>query len=269
MRRTLNREPRQWQVRALAAWKANDRRGIARVVTGGGKTMFALQCALDAFEMHDALCVGIVVPSVALLDQWYVDLQGELDVAPDEIHVVRGGTVAPAGVRFCLVVLNTARTRGLGLPPHRPAMLVVDECHRAGAAQSQRALQGKFVATLGLSATPEREYDRALDEVLVPRLGPIVFNYSYVDAAADGVIAPFELINVEVPLTPDEHDRYTKLSRDVTRAWHAYRQGKISEDRFEDVAQAPVGRVCTSKAAGAGHGLDRGCSPRHAAGGLP
>jgi superfamily II DNA or RNA helicase len=112
-------------------------------------------------------------------------------------------------------------------------MLVVDECHRAGAEQSRDALLGSFVATLGLSATPEREYDQGLTDVLVPRLGPIIFDYTYVEAAADGVIAPFGLVNIEVPLTRGEGDEYEKLSRRVSMAWRAYKAGKVDETRVK------------------------------------
>jgi superfamily II DNA or RNA helicase len=112
-------------------------------------------------------------------------------------------------------------------------MLVVDECHRAGADQSREALNGSFVATLGLSATPEREYDDALADVLIPKLGEIVFEYTYVEAAADHVIAPFSLVNIEVPLTSDERERYDKLSRQVTMAWRTFKEGKVDETRVK------------------------------------
>jgi|SRR5579863_1496222 len=233
MRDTLARMPRAWQVEALARWRASGNRGIVRVVTGGGKTLFALQCALEVLAETPELRIGIIVPSVALLDQWYVELQDEIGATPEEIYVTGGGGEATRLSRFYLAVINTARTRGLGLPADAPAMLVVDECHRAGAEQSQRALEGSFMATLGLSATPEREYDEALTEVLIPRLGPIVFDYTYVEAAADGVISPFSLVNVEVPLTDDESSDYDRLSRQVSIAWRSFKEGTSDEGRVK------------------------------------
>ena len=38
-------ELRKWQQIALDEWTRADNRGIASVVTGGGKTIFALACA--------------------------------------------------------------------------------------------------------------------------------------------------------------------------------------------------------------------------------
>jgi superfamily II DNA or RNA helicase len=233
MHTALARDPREWQIEALKRWRDNKRRGIVRVVTGGGKTLFALQCALDAMAEYPGLRVAIVVPSVALLDQWYVDLQEELGATPDEIHVVHSGATPNPGARFYLAVINTARTRGVGLPSNMPGMLVVDECHRAGADQSREALNGSFVATLGLSATPEREYDEALTDVLIPRLGKIIFEYSYVEAASDRVITPFSLVNIEAPLTGEEHDQYEKLTRQVSIAWRAFKEGRVDETRVK------------------------------------
>jgi superfamily II DNA or RNA helicase len=230
---TLVRVPRAWQVEALAKWRASGNRGIVRVVTGGGKTLFALQCALEALAENPELRIGIIVPSVALLDQWYVELQDEIGATSEEIYVAGGGGTPTSSSRFYLAVINTARTQGLGLPANTPAMLIVDECHRAGAEQSQRALEGSFVATLGLSATPEREYDEALIDVLIPRLGPIVFDYTYVEAAADGVISPFSLVNVEVPLTADESSNYDILSRQVSIAWRSFKEGVSDEGRVK------------------------------------
>lgn len=38
---------REWQNEALDAWRAEGDRGVAAVVTGGGKTIFAYACMLD------------------------------------------------------------------------------------------------------------------------------------------------------------------------------------------------------------------------------
>lgn len=223
----LSRSPRKWQKEALAAWRENDQRGIAQVVTGGGKTVFGFMCANDALAAFDDLRIGIVVPSVALLDQWYVDLQDDFGVPTKEIQVVGPGARPNPDARFYLVVINTARKNGIPFPNGDPTMLIVDEVHRAGAEQSRHALEGDHVATLGLSATPEREYDDALEEVLIPHLGPVIFRYDYAAAHKDKVIADFNLLNVEVPLTTAESDRYSRLS---SRVGVAYRESKVTGD---------------------------------------
>jgi superfamily II DNA or RNA helicase len=74
------------------------------------------------------------------------------------------------------------------------------------------------VATLGLSATPERPYDEGLEEVLIPKLGKIIYRYTYKDALRDKVIVPFELKNVVFELEPERQAEYDKLTKAIGRA---------------------------------------------------
>jgi superfamily II DNA or RNA helicase len=41
---------RLWQSEALTAWRNAGDRGVVAVVTGGGKTWFALACVLDLLK---------------------------------------------------------------------------------------------------------------------------------------------------------------------------------------------------------------------------
>jgi superfamily II DNA or RNA helicase len=68
-----------------------------------------------------------------------------------------------------------------------------------------------------LSATPERDYDDGFEAVLAPALGPIIYRYDLNAAMADGIIAPFELVNVAVSLSPSEQLQYNKLTRRIIR----------------------------------------------------
>jgi superfamily II DNA or RNA helicase len=123
------------------------------------------------------------------------------------------------------MTFNTGRVMARRISKGNPTFLVVDECHHAASAENARSLAGDHIATLGLSATPERQYDDGLADVLVPRLGPIVFRYNYADAKADGLIAKFDLINVRIPLTSVEQAEYERLTRSVARAAHAAEGG--------------------------------------------
>src|SRR5262245_60318091 len=82
--------PREWQTQALAEWKARQRRGIAHVVTGAGKTRFAELCIADFLNEYPRARVNILVPTLALLDQWYVDLREDLGVDADDVALFSG-----------------------------------------------------------------------------------------------------------------------------------------------------------------------------------
>lgn len=223
----LKYAPRSWQRDALAQW-TNELRGIVSVVTGGGKTVFAELCMLEFLTRYPSGTIFIVVPTKALLDQWYVALKSELGVTEEEFAFFSGDEKSANLARVNIFVINTARKGVLAGEMIQAGFLIVDECHRAGSVENAKALKGEFAATLGLSATPEREHDEALSQTLIPNLGPIIFEYGYVEAKKDGVIVPFSLINVECQLLPHESAEYDKLSRKM--------QGLIRRrDRGEDV----------------------------------
>ena len=146
--------PRRWQAEAVEVW-AKELRGIARVVTGGGKTVFSYLCLEKFFAEHSDGRAIIVVPTLALLDQWFVDICDATDLDESEVACYSGGSQPQQPGRINILVLNTARRVSRELSELSPTILIVDECHRTGAIENSRALEGFHEATLGLSATPE------------------------------------------------------------------------------------------------------------------
>jgi superfamily II DNA or RNA helicase len=205
-------ELRGWQIEALALWKAAGNRGIIEVVTGGGKTIFALSC-IKELQPETTL---VVVPTVALLDQWWEEAAAFFGVSLDDINIVTASGRLKSGT-INLAVLNSASKLGLDKYT-KPFFLIVDECHKAASKKFRSALDGSPVATLGLSATPERPYDEGLEEVLIPKLGEIIYRYTYKDALRDKVIVPFELKNVVFELEPERQEEYDKLTKAIGRA---------------------------------------------------
>jgi len=205
------------------------------VVTGGGKTTFAGLCLKEFFDTYPAGRAIVVVPTVALLDQWYVALQEDFTISPSDIRTYSGEGTPDEPGRINLMVVNTARKQAGQVASFEPSMLIVDECHRVGSPENARVLDGKHSATLGLSATPRREYDDAFEAVIQPVLGPVIYEYGYDEARRDEVVASFELVNVGVEMTPDEQDRYDRLSRQVSTLVRRYHEGDDVESRIKKV----------------------------------
>ncbi len=218
---SLLHEPRDWQRSAFDTWLANDLRGIVEVVTGAGKTVLAELCICHFVRSNPDGKIVIVVPTTALLDQWYVSLREEMGVQNGQIATYSGEGRPTCSARVNIMVLNTARESAPPISQEAPVFLVVDECHRAGSPENARALRGDHAAALGMSATPNRDYDDGLDDFLIPTLGPVIFEYGYNEAARDGVISPFNLVNVRVDLLPDEEEEYESLTRQLHRAMYA------------------------------------------------
>lgn len=210
----LRTEPRKWQKCALAEWNKN-MRGVASVVTGGGKTMLAFFCMREFWKKNENGRVLIIVPTVTLLDQWYVSLLEDFGM-PSKAIACFSGQDKPQRPRVVnILVINTARQLARKLASGVQTFLIVDECHRAGSPENAKALKGLFSATLGLSATPHREYDRGFENSVVPVLGPVIFEYNYKQAHADGIISPFSLVNMQIDLLPDEQKKYDRLTKRI------------------------------------------------------
>lgn len=231
----IGREPYRWQFEALDAWRAVGRKGIVKVVTGAGKTVMAFQAMEDAFRQNPELRVSIVVPTVVLLQQWYQEIIDSSNIAEDIVGRHGGGHEQSFrdGKRIVVWVINSAarllvedvETAHVG----GEHLLIVDECHRAGAPEFRRIFEASRCCTLGLSATPEREDPESLVEadtdvredgveqlsVLSREIGPVIFQLSFSQAVEAGIIPKFEVLNLAVDLTPQERARYDRLSREL------------------------------------------------------
>jgi superfamily II DNA or RNA helicase len=211
----LSYPPRDWQNKAILNWSNNSNRGIAKVVTGGGKTYFAMMCILSFRKVNENVNYLIVVPTLALRDQWLLDIIEGLNVSREEIYCHGIDKKVLDRHRIIIMVINSARTHSQSLTSNGEWMLIVDECHRAASEENRKSLEGDWLATLGLSATPERQYDEWFSEFLIPKLGPIISEYNYKDAKKDNVIVDFELRNYKVPLTDEEKEKQAVLSKKI------------------------------------------------------
>lgn len=232
---------RAWQKEALSIWAQADGRGIVEVVTGGGKTRFALAAATTWMEgQHGDWAVLIIVPTSALQDQWYVNLTNDLGVSREQISV--WPEERDSSRRFHLMVVNTAR-RGAEriVSAHSTTLLIADECHRYASLENSAALEQEYSSTLGLTATADREYDDGLERVLIPQLGPIIYRYSLAQARRDGVVSDFALTNVQVWFSDEERRKFDRLSRSLSIA--------LGQDDTEAAKNIAMRRAAVSKGA--------------------
>lgn len=227
---------RDWQREALQKWQENFR-GIVKVVTGAGKTIFAEQCMRLFHEKYPDGKSIIIVPTIALLDQWVVSLLEDLNVPESEIACFSGEDKATSLHRVNVFVINTARKVAQYINLEDNTFLIVDECHRAGSLVNSLALKAPHKATLGLSATPERNFDKGFEEHLVPSLGEIIFTYDYAAAYRDKVIVPFELINIRVEMLPKEDEEYRRLTKSAAREFSRLQKEGGSDEKLKRILQ--------------------------------
>jgi superfamily II DNA or RNA helicase len=231
-----------WQSMCVDNWFAAGKRGVVKVVTGAGKTVLALAIMerLQQTAIPD-LRVAIVVPTIVLLDQWYSEILKGSNLPQACVGFIGAGRSDSfkAGARILVAVLNSASKKlAQDVQDSRVSdrlLLVVDECHRAGAPEMRRVFETRRACSLGLSATPERETDiveEAEDDAnekgdqgdvitfdstfIGQELGNVVFELNYADAIQQGILPPFRIIHYGLPLSELESQQYKRLSREIS-----------------------------------------------------
>lgn len=220
-----------WQQIARDAWIAAGRRGTIKVVTGAGKTIVALAIAEQLQREDPDLRVAIVVPTIVLMNQWIEALRNHSNLPESALARVGGGYSDDFDQtrRIMVAVLASARKQlpaiiekqGIG----KHLLLVIDECHRAGAPEMSAVLQTPRQYNLGLSATPERDDTAEGDDSgayqtsrLGVEIGPIVYEMTFAEATRLGVLPPFEIQHLGLSLSAAEARRYEALSRSISEA---------------------------------------------------
>ncbi len=224
-----------WQKQAVESW-FKEKRGTIKVVTGAGKTIFALSIIEKLQRQERDLRVAIVVPTIVLLNQWHEELLEKSNLPEETIGFLGAGyedSFKEKQKRVLICVLNSASKKLPDIVDEEIStklLLVIDECHRAGALEMRQVFNVKRSYTLGLSATPERndfeeeeseeEGENSIvsngnynDGLLGREIGPIVYEMSLKQAFDMGILPGFEIRHYGLSLTVKERDKYDQISR--------------------------------------------------------
>ena len=216
---------------AVLRWEGAGRHGILAMATGSGKTITALLCAWRLWRELRRLVVVVAAPTLPLIAQWTEEWR-DFGIAPyitgthgrrrrlreidERLQHIELGT---GGVEAFIVTndfLNDTAFRELLDRYRGPLMLIADEVHNLGG--------GSFLASpplhveyrLGLSATPERQYDPDGTARLTEYFGNVVFEFGLADAI--GVcLVPYDYHLHPVGLSPHELEEYRRLSDKIRR----------------------------------------------------
>ena len=227
-----------WQQEAANQWfqpNPNPERskqaeqGIAKVVTGAGKTVMALEVIRRWLDENPDGVVTVVVPTRVLMRQWLTELRTKLQVPTDDIGWAGGGhkDSFEDDRRVLVSIINSAVKndylgKELASAGETPHLLVADECHGYTGEKFSNIFSYPNDAALGLSATPlsgQPENERTDgDELLLEELGSIYYELTYTEGLERGLIPRFTVKYIGLDLTDYERQRYDQLSRKVSNA---------------------------------------------------
>ena len=217
-------ENNRWrhQEEAVAIFLSAER-GVLNMATGTGKTRTARKIMRALFAAGEIDTVIVSMDGNDLLDQWYEELLAARKEIPTPINIyrdyknrkeVQDFSLSPKGA--ILLVSRTASVarnplasslRQLDNTQARRTLLVHDEVHRLGSESNRESLQGLSDSVryrLGLSATPEREYDSAGNDFIEEHIGPEIMRFGLGDAIKRGILAPFDYS--PLPYIPTDSD---------------------------------------------------------------
>ncbi len=209
---------------ALAVFLAAER-GVLNMATGTGKTRTALKILRALFERDEIDTVIVCTDGNDLLDQWYGELLAVRKEVGRDLRVFRQYKSIKELQGFALdsknAILLVSREpvasalRQLGKQAGR-TLLIHDEVHGLGSPGNRTRLAGLSDSVrfrLGLSATPEREYDQDGNAFIEDHIGPVLMTFGLAEAIERGILAPFNYYPLPFELTDADRERIASIYR--------------------------------------------------------
>ena len=243
---------RDYQERALNAWKLNNYRGILAMATGTGKTKTAIEALIRFRNVVPNGLAVVTVPTRPLAHQWTKELRsidipvicvfedrGDWDVKVvnliqrykrEEIKTSKEPVLVCVNRSFQSdyfqsILSSTKQFRING-------MIICDECHHFNSARALKFLPTGFNYRVGLSATP---YESDEPHIMERYFGGIVYEYTLAEAILNGFLAKYRYHPVLIELSPSEAASYTEVSSRIRekRAASSHHAAEQTEDYLE------------------------------------
>lgn len=231
--------PKDYQLEALSEWKKNDQQGLFAMATGTGKTITSLNCLLEIYKKLHYYKAVILVPTITLVNQWEVEcrkfnfnniikvfsknhswktdidtiiIRESIESKENPISYVVISTYASFAKETVFNLVNSLSPRTL---------LIADECHNMGSGKIRTKLNRvKFKRRIGLSATPDRQYDEVGNQLLLHFFhaeAKYTFEYTMAQAIQKGALCRYKYYPHIVRLTEDEMSRYYAISKQIAK----------------------------------------------------
>lgn len=233
--------PRDYQNQAFENWKANNQKGLFAMATGTGKTITSLNCLLEIYKRNGYYKAIILVPTITLVNQWEQECEkfhfsnvikiysknSEWRTKIERIQMAEEYKKAKeSSQNFIIISTYASFTRGnvfdnLNGFEKSKVLLIADEAHNMGSPTIMKRLGDiKYLRRIGLSATPERQFDDETNRKLFRFFGAekqYTYEYSMEEAIENGVLCRYFYYPHLVRLTDDELDKYVELSLKISK----------------------------------------------------
>ncbi|MDD2261417.1 MAG: DEAD/DEAH box helicase family protein [Clostridia bacterium] len=231
--------PRDYQKNAFESWKNNKQKGLFAMATGTGKTITSLNCLLEIYKRLGYYKAIILVPTITLVDQWEVECKKfNFDNIFKVCSKTRNWKSSIANLRmlemsnadeklsYIIIATYASFVRSNIFPelnkfPKKKLLLIADEAHNMGSEQMiNRLNEIPYLRRIGLSATPERQYDESGNQRLMDFFGCIdnyTFEYTMAEAIEKGALCRYYYYPHIVRLTETEMEQYVIITTNIVK----------------------------------------------------
>lgn len=233
--------PREYQKEAFVNWKNNGQRGLFAMATGTGKTITSLNCLYEIYKRKGYYKALILVPTLTLLNQWeeecrkfkfsnIVKVSSKNLSWTDDFDRIYFNEKYQTNVIHSYIIIATYASYSksknfvkLNSLDKIRLLFIADEAHNMGTeTMLKRLKQIPYVRRIGLSATPERQYDNSANTKLKDFFGAkdnYTFEYSMYEAihGVNPVLCKYYYYPHIIRLTYEEMSLYTELSEKISK----------------------------------------------------
>ena len=233
--------PREYQKTAFENWKNNGQKGLFAMATGTGKTITSLNCLYEIYQRKGYYKAIILVPTITLVNQWEQECRkfrfanitkvySKNLTWRDEVERIlfneKYKSEREPEVSYIIISTYASYSREkvfnvLNGFDKKRLLLIADECHNMGSGSLVKRLKDiPYLRRIGLSATPERQFDEEGNKKLNKFFGSeehYTYEYSMEEAIKNGVLCKYLYYPHVVRLSPDEMNAYVELSEKIAK----------------------------------------------------
>ncbi len=229
-------KPRNYQMLAYKNWIDNNRQGLFAMATGTGKTITALNCIVQEYNISGFYKFIVLVPTIALANQWKQEAVDKFNFSNTIVcssknnwflELQQYGKELKMGIEDDICIITTYATfrgekfQSLLIKYFEKALndftLIADEAHTFGAPKLLEILPHKISKRIGLSATPERVYDPIGESELCNFFNAFApeytFSYNMKTAIEEGILCRYYYHPKFVDLKDYELEEYKVFTK--------------------------------------------------------
>ena len=190
-----------FQKEAIESWNKNQGQGTMILPTGSGKTIIALHSI--AVKKITTL---IVVPTLALIDQWKNRIRSFLGISYEDIGEFGGGKQDIKQITIITYESAYLYTRRLRL---LFGLLILDEAHHLTNSNYTLIADGYISPfRLALTATLNTS-EKSYNHLMQKGFGPIIYQKIPADLQKEKILSDFRIVTKKVPV--ENLDEYKEL----------------------------------------------------------